>query len=102
MAGLALLVLMLADALLASRLIDLKLVAPSDVEVGQPAEVSVHAEFSRTPGVAPVAALGFDPRLGARGAAELELGPGPVPDTRHGTIELISNRRGTGLLQELW
>jgi uncharacterized protein (DUF58 family) len=102
LAGLALLALTLLDGLLAPRLRDLKLVAPADIEVGQPAEVSVHAEFAGAPGAAPVVALGFDPRLGARGAAEFALGTGPVPDVRHGSVELVSNRRGTGLLHDLW
>lgn len=102
LAGLALLVLTGIDGLLAPRLRDLKLVAPADIEVGQPAEVSVHAEFTRSPGAAPVVALGFDPRLGTRGAAEFALAPGPVPDTRHGSVELVSNRRGTGLLHDMW
>jgi uncharacterized protein (DUF58 family) len=101
-AGLVLLVLTLLDGLLAPRLKDLKLAAPTDVEVGQPAGVSVHAEFSRATGAPPVAALGFDPRLGARGAAEFALARGPVPDTCHGAVELVSNRRGTGLLHDLW
>jgi uncharacterized protein (DUF58 family) len=101
-AGLVLLALTMVDGLLAPRLLDLKLAAPADVEVGQPAEVSVHAEFARPPGAAPVVALGFDPRLGARGAAEFSLGPGPVRDIRHGSLELVSNRRGTGTLHDLW
>jgi uncharacterized protein (DUF58 family) len=101
-AGLALLALTLLDGLLAPRLVDLKLVVPSDIEVGQPAEVSVHAEFTRAPGAAPLAALGFDPRLGERGTAELVLGPGAVRDIRHGAVELVSNRRGTGLVRDLW
>ncbi len=102
-AGLVLLALTLVDGLLAPRLRDLKLVAPADVEVGQPARISVHAEFARAPrGVAPLAALGFDQRIGSRGTAEFELAAGPVPDTRHGSVELVSNRRGTGLLHDLW
>jgi uncharacterized protein (DUF58 family) len=102
-AGLALLALMVIDGLLAPRLLDLRLAAPADVEVGQPAEVSVHAEFARAPGSgAPLVALGFDPRLGARGAAEFALASGPMPDIRHGSVELVSNRRGTGLLHDLW
>ena len=102
-AGLVLLALTLIDGLLAPRLLDLKLVAPADVEVGQPAEVSVHVEFAHPPGSsAPLVALGFDPRLGARGAAEFALGPGAVRDIRHGSVELISNRRGTGMFNDLW
>jgi uncharacterized protein (DUF58 family) len=101
--GVLLLALMLIDGLLAPRLLDLRLVAPADVEVGQPAEVSVHVEFAHAPGRgAPHVALGFDPRLGVRGAVEFALTGEPVPGIRHGAVELVSNRRGTGLLHDLW
>jgi uncharacterized protein (DUF58 family) len=99
----ALLVLTLLDGLLAPRLRDLKFAAPADIEVGQPAQVSVHVEFSGALGRAsPRAALGFDPRLGTRGAAEFALALGPVPDIWAGATELVSNRRGTGMLHDLW
>jgi len=102
-AGLALLVLTVLDGLLAPRLADLKLVVPADVEVGQPARVSVHAEFTgpleRT---APQVALGFDPRLGERGAAAFALSGGPIAEIGHGAVELVPNRRGTAALHDLW
>jgi uncharacterized protein (DUF58 family) len=102
-AGLALLALTVVDGLLAPRLADLKLASPPDVEVGQPARISVHAEFSGPLGrTAPQVALGFDPRLGERGAASFALGPGPVSDTGHGATELVPNRRGTAALHDLW
>src|SRR6478736_3137912 len=102
-AGVALLVLTLLDGLLAPRLRDLKFVAPADIEVGQPAQVSVHVEFKGAVGRAsPRAALGFDPRLGTRGAAEFSLSRGPVPDIWAGATGLVSNRRGTGMLHDLW
>jgi uncharacterized protein (DUF58 family) len=100
--ALGLLVLTAIDGLLAPRLKDIKLVAPADIEVGQPAQVWVHAEFARAASASPVAAIGFDPRLGARGAAEFALASGSVADTHHGSVELVSNRRGTGLLHDLW
>ena len=79
------------------------LAAPADIEVGQPARVSVHVEFKGAVGRAsPRAALGFDPRLGTRGAAEFALARGPVPDIWAGATELVSNRRGTGMLHDLW
>jgi uncharacterized protein (DUF58 family) len=102
-AGVALLVLTLLDGLLAPRLRDLKLAAPADIEVGQPAQVSVHVEFGGAIGRAsPRASLGFDPRLGTRGAAEFALARGPVPDIWAGATALVSNRRGTGMLHDLW
>ena len=102
LAGVALLVVTVIDGLLAGRLRELRLEAPADVEVGQPFTVTVLAEFAGTAGRAPEAALGFDPRLGERGSVSFRLAPGPVPEIRSGTSELVANRRGTGLLHELW
>jgi uncharacterized protein (DUF58 family) len=101
--GLAMLALTGLDGLLAPRLVDLKLAAPDDVEVGQPASVSIHAEFARPVGRdRPRAALAFDPRLGERGAIELTLAPGSPADTCHGAVELVPSRRGTAAVHDLW
>ncbi len=103
LAALGLLALTGVDGLLAGRLRDIKLHHPSDVEVGQPMPLSLHAEFVGWSGrAAPQAALGFDPRLGEGGAVTFALERGPVPDIWAGEIELTPNRRGTGMLQELW
>ena len=101
--ALALLALSAVDGLLAPRILDLKVNAPADVEIGQPAAVFVHVEFSGPAGRgAPQAALGFDPRLGSRGAATFRLEPGFEPDIWSGGTELVANRRGTGTLDGLW
>jgi len=101
--ALALLALAALDGLLAPRILDLKVHAPTDVEIGQPAAVSVHVEFSASAiRSAPQAALGFDPRLGPHGAATFALEPGAVPDIWAGVTELVANRRGTGMLNGLW
>ncbi|HSJ98974.1 MAG TPA: DUF58 domain-containing protein, partial [Myxococcota bacterium] len=103
LAALALLVVAAIDGLLAARLLDLKLHYPADSEVGQPARLSLHAEFAGWTGRgAPEASLGFDSRLGARGAAAFALAPGPVPDIWAGEAELVPVRRGTGALHALW
>jgi uncharacterized protein (DUF58 family) len=102
-AGLALLALTALDGLLAPRLVDIKLAAPTDIEVGQSASVSIHAEFSRPVGRhGPRAALAFDPRLGDRGRLELTMVPGSPTDTCHGAVDLVPNRRGTAALDALW
>lgn len=90
------------DGLLAVRLLDLKLNHPWDIEVGQPALLSLHAEFSGRLGKAPEAALGFDSRLGERGVATFSLEQGALPDIRVGEIEIVPIRRGTGALDDLW
>src|SRR5690606_19394553 len=81
---------------------DLRLDAPSDVEVGEPLTVTVLAEFSRRIGGTPEAALGFDRRLGERGAASFALAPGAVPGIDSGTAQLVPHPRGHGLLHDLW
>jgi uncharacterized protein (DUF58 family) len=102
-AALGLLALIAIDGLLAARLIDLRLHHPSDIEVGQPARLSLHAEFAGWTGRgASEASLGFDPRLGERGAVSFALERGPVPDIRAGETEIVPVRRGTGKLHDLW
>jgi uncharacterized protein (DUF58 family) len=101
--GLALLAVTAIDGLLAGRLLDLKLNHPTDVEVGQPARLVLHAEFAGwTSGREPAASIGFDPRLGERGAVQFVLERGPVPDIWAGETALVPVRRGTGHLHELW
>jgi len=102
-AALGLIAVTLVDGLLAGRLLDLKLHYPGDVEVGQPARLSLHAEFAGwTGGGAPHAALGFDARLGERGTASFALDAAPVPDIWAGESEIVPVRRGTGMLHDLW
>jgi uncharacterized protein (DUF58 family) len=98
-----LLAVVLIDGLLAGRLLDLKLHHPSDVEVGQPVRLTLHAEFAGwAGGRAPEAALGFDPRLGERGTDGFTLVRGPVPDIWAGETDIVPVRRGTGELHDLW
>ena len=89
-AALGLIAVTLVDGLLAGRLLDLKLHYPGDVEVGQPARLSLHAEFAGKIGGAPHAALGFDARLGERGTASFALEAGPVPDIWAGQSEIAA------------
>jgi len=101
--GLALLLLVVLDGLLAPRLTDLKLGTPNDIEVGQPANLSAHAEFAGpAQRASPRVALRFDPRLGERGAVEFALAPGDLPEICHGATELVANRRGTAAVHDIW
>jgi len=102
-AAVGLIVLTVIDGLFAPRLLDLKLHCPSDIEVGQPARVSVHAELAAGTGRGtPQAAMGFDPRLGEGGVSTFPLAAGPVPGIWAGETQIVPNRRGTGTLDELW
>lgn len=72
--GLALLVAVALDAALAGRLVDARLIAPDDAEVGEPLALTVLADLS---GGRPraEAALALDPRLAPTGRALFTLTP---------------------------
>jgi len=100
-AGIALLVLVLLDALTAGRLEDLRIIVPPDAEVGKPLAVGVLAQIGgRARGGAPDAALAFDPRLGSSGRAQIALTS--QMDSWSGTAALLPRRRGTAAITRLW
>ena len=101
-AALALLTMTVVDGFLAPRLQDLKLHVPADAEVGQPLRLAVLAEFAKPPARHPEAAIGFDPRLGERGALSLALDREADPAVPSGEGEIVPVRRGTASLHELW
>lgn len=102
-AGVALLVLVLLDGIIAGRLVDWKLQAPGDVEVGEPFAVTILAEFagraSRSP---PEAALAFDPRLNPAGTSTVSLDYNSETACWQGSTTLTPNRRGTADITKLW
>ena len=100
--GVALLVLVLLDGLLAGRLDDWRIAAPADAEVGEPVVFRVLAEISARPGGSPLeAAIACDPRLAPEGRATLTL-------TRddsgiwQGDAALFPTRRGTASITDIW
>jgi uncharacterized protein (DUF58 family) len=102
-AALALVALAVLDGLLAPRLLDIRLHAPTDAEIGQPARLTMLAEFAgRGPRSVPEAAIGFDPRLGERGLAAFGLESADDALVRSGSAEIVPVRRGTASLTELW
>lgn len=102
-AAAALIVLVVLDGLLAGRLLDLRLIAPADCEVGEPLELAVLADIGgRAGGGVPEAALGFDPRLGPSGRAQCRLALDTASGSWSGKVELTPNRRGTGAFSQLW
>jgi uncharacterized protein (DUF58 family) len=99
--GGALLVMVVLDGLFAGSLADLRVITPTDAEVGEPASLAVLAELSRASGRAhPEAALECDPRLapGGRIAMALTLQDG----VWNGTATLKPIRRGTGAVSRVW
>tara|TARA_A100001391_G_scaffold18104_1_gene10132 strand:- start:24925 stop:26280 length:1356 start_codon:yes stop_codon:yes gene_type:complete len=102
-AGLALLVVVVLDGMLAGRLGALDLSAPADCEVGQPAPLRLAATIRRNAGAAlPEAAIGFDARLGPNGALHFALTPTGEQGQFTGSGDLRPERRGTGDLMGLW
>lgn len=98
--ALALLALVLADAVLAGRFDHLRLDYPADVEVGAETTITAHAAIrggrpSRVEG-----AVESDPRLlpGGRGLITLT----PDGDGWTGQIAYRPNRRGTGRIEQAW
>lgn len=99
--GGALLVMVLIDAVLAGGLADVRVIVPADVEVGQPARVTVLADMARASARArPEAALALDPRL--HGGGRLSLPLGPDSDAWSGSATIVPNRRGTGAVDRVW
>ena len=102
-AGVALLVLVLLDGLVAGTLLDVRVIAPTDAEVGEDVEVAVLADIGgHGMGGAPEAALSFDPRLGPGGRAALALERDPASGSWTGRATLLPTRRGTAALAQLW
>ncbi len=98
----SLVVLILLDAVVAGSLERLDLAVPADGEVGEALGLHVSAHIAGRRGTAaPVAALGFDDRLGEGGRCEWAL-QADAGEGWNGTCALIPNRRGTAALSQLW
>lgn len=101
--ALIVLALVVADAALAGRLADVRLIAPGDAEIGEPLALTVLADFANKRGTgAPEAALALDPRLAAGGRVTLALAHDLASESWSGTTELIPNRRGAAPVWTLW
>ena len=104
--GGGLLLLVLLDALLAGRLVDLRVIAPSDTEIGAAMQLAVLADISGAMRGAVSASLALDPRLAPGGRCDLPL----RFDAAHqrlgaswqGSASLTPSRRGTGVLETVW
>ncbi|MCW1428935.1 DUF58 domain-containing protein [Novosphingobium sp. JCM 18896] len=98
--GGALLLLVLADALVAGALRDVTLTAPRDVEVGDEATLLGHAQFSGGQRSRVDLALALDPRLAPGGRAAFPLTR--ADGAWRGTFAFTPSRRGTGAVDRLW
>jgi uncharacterized protein (DUF58 family) len=98
--GGALLLMVLADALLAGRLRDVSVTAPRDVEVGAEGQLLADATFAGGQRSRVDAAVALDPRLASGGRALFPLAR--AGDAWRGTFTFTPSRRGTGRAERLW
>ncbi len=101
--GLALVLLVLLDALLAGQVEDVALTLPPDSEVGGDSWLNVSAQFRQGRPHQVEAALATDDRLlpGGRGTVVL-ASPEQAAEGWRGTLHFAPNRRGTGAVERLW
>jgi uncharacterized protein (DUF58 family) len=100
--GLVLLGLVLADALLAGRLADLRVITPADCEVGAAFELAVLADLAGGRPAAVEASLALDPRLAAGGHCRIALAFEPASASWQGAARLTPGRRGLGTIEQVW
>ncbi|QGN54779.1 DUF58 domain-containing protein [Novosphingobium sp. Gsoil 351] len=101
--GLVIVALVVADAALAGRAADVRLIAPGDAEIGESLALTVLADFAGRRGTgSPEAALAVDPRLAAGGRTAFPLAYDPASASWSGTAELLPNRRGSAAIAALW
>lgn len=98
--GVALLLLVLADAYLAPACTDIRLIAPVDAEVGAPFMVTLLADFATPPPASPLAALALDARLDPTGRGDFTLSPELGAWT--GQTAITPARRGAGTIAKMW
>lgn len=98
--AIAVLGLALIDGMLAGRLLDARVLAPAEVEIGRDAEVTLLAEIAGRAGTI-AAALAMDERLAPGGRLIARLTPAG-DGTHAGAGALTPTQRCTGAVDRLW
>jgi len=98
--GGAMLLLILADALVAGRLEDLRFSVPGDIEVGAASTLLAHAAFGGGQRSTVMAALDCDVRLVPGGRCEFKLEQ--IDKGWRGSFAFSPVRRGTGRVETGW
>ena len=97
-----LLLLVLFDATLAGRLDDLRLIAPSDCEVGEPAQAVILADITGKFSGKIEASIELDPRLAPGGRLDVQLVRDPGSGAFEGKAVFTPSRRGSGSIARAW
>ncbi|MEP7222351.1 MAG: DUF58 domain-containing protein [Novosphingobium sp.] len=100
--GLTLLVLVVADALAAGPLVELKIIAPADCEVGEAGQIIALADLPGRLASRAEIALEVAPRLVPGGRLSFQLKRDASSDTWQGGSAFTAVRRGTGTLTCGW
>lgn len=101
--GLAVILLVLVDAVLAGRVRDIELTMPPDLEVGADGWFHARATFTGGRPRAVSAALATDGRLLGEGRGTFALEPPAAPgEPWAGALAFRPVRRGTGAVERLW
>ena len=100
--GVLLLLLVLIDASLAGRLEDLRLIAPTDCEVGEPAQAVILADIVGIMASKVEASIELDPRLAPGGRLDVRLARDPGSGALEGKGMFTPSRRGSGAMSRLW
>lgn len=102
--GAAMVGLVLLDAMLAGRLAGLRVIAPDDAEVGEPARLRVLADLVGGHSRRIEAALALDSRLAPGGRATVALAADVAngPGLWAGQLDLVPSRRGPGRIDAVW
>ncbi len=101
-AAIALMLVIIADALLAGPVREWTVEVPGDIEVGQDTAIEIFARFANRHVARSEAAFEFDPRLGHAGRAAITLVPAPHRGDSSGAFELKPERRGTARIDRAW
>lgn len=101
-AAVALLALVVLDAMLAGQRSDWRIFVPADTEVGQPTELAMQAKIASGSISKIEGALEFDPRLGDKGVGRFELKPVEFADHLRGSHSAHPVRRGTATVSRAW
>ena len=100
--GLAVLLLIVADAMLAGGLADVRVLAPEDCEVGEATRLTVLADVRGSNLGTVAVALALDRRLADEGSLVIALAHADTSGVWQGSASITPNRRGTGNITALW